>query len=146
MDKIMDKTLGKNISDKVLIPISEKIKKLFPNNECYFIGTSCIKNVEKSDIDFIVLFNEPIRYDAFLDYKIKISEIDNRLQMMPCFAEHQKDLKDLPYISMQDITDRKLLNKEDYTEDEYAGLKKNMYKHLWKKRRFHRAMIRDKKE
>lgn len=140
----MDFTLGTIIPDALFEELSIEIKTLFPNNDCYFIGSACINNVEKSDVDFLVLFDEAISYETFQSYRTAVASIDTRLQIMCCFTHHEADLKDLPYVNMQDLTDRRIIDKNDFTDDAFKEYKETLYKHLWKRRKFHRAMIRNK--
>ena len=140
--KIMNKTIIRE--DKLVKELVIGIKKVFPNNDCYFIGSFCIDNVEKSDIDILVLFDNPIDVTTLRTRREQISLVDDRLQLMCCFKSDEKDLKTIPYISMQNTKDKKIVNRKDFTEKSYQDYKSELCTHLWKKRKFNKAIIKDK--
>lgn len=141
----MDKTIpvDRTELDELLSSLSIKLKEVFPDNDCYFIGTSCVDNIEKSDIDFTVLYESPICVTELRLRTEQVKNIDERLQIMFTFTEDQQDIKDYPYVSMQDLSDRNIDDRENYTEEEYANLKKSLYELLWRKKNFNKAIIRD---
>ena len=138
----MDETIIRE--DKLINKIVLGVKKIFPNNDCYFMGSFCIDNIGKSDIDIIVLFDEPITVTELITRREQVALVDERLQLMCCFINDESDLKTLPYISMQNIKDRKIVDRNDFTKKSYQDYKDELYTHLWKKKKFNKAVIKDK--
>lgn len=143
-----DKTIPITCDEVLLHKLAAEIKAIFPNNKCYFIGSICHDNIGKSDIDFLVLTDKAITVTKLRRRREQVKTIDPRLQMMICFSDDQTDLKEIPYISMQDIQDRKIINRNDFDDSAYSSLKEDLYSHLWKKRKYNKAIVRnpDRKE
>lgn len=129
--------------EKIIVTLAPRIKEIFPNNDCYFIGSICINNIEKSDIDFVVLMKREITVTELRLKRKQVSDIDSRLQMMMCFASDQEDLTTLPYISMQDTSKRLIVDREDFEDNQFKQFKDSLYNHLWKKRKFNKTIIKD---
>lgn len=141
--KTIDKTIPIILNENFLSDLATKIKNLFPENLCYFIGSVCHDNIGKSDIDFIVLTDKAITVTKLRLKREQVKNIDLRLQMMICFSEDQTDLKELPYISMQDTKDRKIIDRKNYDDSTFKNFKDDLYTHLWKKRKYNKTLIKD---
>lgn len=140
---VIDETIPIILNETFLNKIAVNIKELFPKNLCYFIGSICHDNIGKSDIDFIVLTDKAITVTELRLKREQVNNIDSRLQMMICFSEDQTDLKKIPYISMQDVQDKKIIDKNDFSESEFNDFKDELYTHLWKKRKYNKSIIKD---
>lgn len=130
--------LTQNIDRDLLKDLSFEIKKIFPNNDCYFIGSVCIDGVYKSDIDFTVLLEGQLSKEEVRMFRALIMEVDQRLQCMFTFIDDQTDLKNTPYFSMQDFNDYNIVNRKDFSNSEFKEFKNQLNTHLWKKKRYYK--------
>jgi thiamine monophosphate synthase len=118
--------------------IKEAINNIFPNNETYIVGSSCIKNVKANDIDILVLYDKAITKKEWqrIHKETRQALKGVNFGLIINFKEDNLYLKEeFPYIDLK-TDDEKLIDRNEMTQEEYDVLKNKLHLTRYKASRF----------
>lgn len=107
--------------------ITKVVNKLFPNNDCYIVGSSLIEGHQFQDVDILVVYKQPITItEKRITSRIFRESVQNRsiyFALIMNLEEDNKSLMDYPHYNIK-TKECKVVNKEQFSDEEYEAFRK----------------------